>query len=55
MVLFTEFLKATDQCAKIKSLRPFSVADSQATEADIAYFAGHPPLFGFRAVLRFLA
>lgn len=36
-----------EQCAKIKSLRSFGVAHSQATEAGIAFFAGHPGLTSF--------
>jgi hypothetical protein len=36
-----------EQCAKIKTLRSFSVAHSQATEAGIAFFAGHPGLTEF--------
>ena len=39
--------KGMEQCAKIKSLRRFSVGHSQATEAGIAYFAGHPGLTSF--------
>jgi hypothetical protein len=36
-----------EQCAKIKSLRSFGVAHSRATEAGIAFFAGHPGLTSF--------
>jgi hypothetical protein len=36
-----------EQCAKIKSLRAFSVAHSRATEAGIAFFAGHTGLKAF--------
>lgn len=39
--------KGMEQCAKIKSLRSFSVFHSRATEAGIAYFAGHPELTSF--------
>lgn len=39
--------KGMEQCAKIKSLRSFGVAHSQATEAGIAFFAGHPGLTHF--------
>jgi hypothetical protein len=39
--------KGMEQCAKIKSLRSFGVAHSQATEAGIAFFAGHPGLTEF--------
>jgi hypothetical protein len=39
--------KGMEQCAKIKSLRSFSVAHSQATEAGIAFFAGHAGLTSF--------
>ena len=39
--------KGMEQCAKIKALRSFSVAHSQATEAGIAFFAGHPGLTSF--------
>lgn len=39
--------RGMEQCAKIQSLRSFSVAHSQATEAGIAYFAGHPHLTEF--------
>ena len=39
--------KGMEQCAKIKSLRSFSVAHSQATGAGIAFFAGHPGLTSF--------
>lgn len=39
--------KGMEQCAKIKSLRSFGVAHSQATEAGIAFFAGHPGLTSF--------
>ena len=39
--------KGMEQCAKIQSLRRFSVGHSQATEAGIAYFAGHPGLTSF--------
>jgi hypothetical protein len=39
--------KGMEPCAKIKSLRRFSVGHSQATEAGIAYFAGHPGLTSF--------
>lgn len=35
------------QCAKIKTLRAFSVAHSRATEAGIAFFAGHTSLTAF--------
>ena len=39
--------KGMEQCAKIKALRSFSVVHSQATEAGIAFFAGHPGLTSF--------
>lgn len=39
--------RGMEQCAKIKSLRSFSVAHSQATEAGINFFAGHPKLTEF--------
>lgn len=39
--------KGMEQCAKIKSLRSFSVAHSRATEAGIAFFKGHPQLTSF--------
>lgn len=39
--------RGMEQCAKIKSLRSFSVAHSQATEAGIKFFAGHPTLTQF--------
>jgi len=39
--------KGMEQCAKIKTLRSFSVGHSQATEAGIAFFAGHPGLTSF--------
>jgi hypothetical protein len=39
--------KGMEQCAKIKKLRSFGVAHSQATEAGIAFFAGHPGLTEF--------
>jgi hypothetical protein len=39
--------KGMEQCAKIKALRSFSVAHSQATGAGIAFFAGHPGLTSF--------
>lgn len=39
--------KGMEQCARIKSLRSFGVAHSQATEAGIAFFAGHPGLTSF--------
>ena len=39
--------RGMEQCAKIKSLRSFSVAHSQATEAGITFFAGHPQLTEF--------
>ncbi|MFM8471486.1 MAG: hypothetical protein ACKODH_16245 [Limisphaerales bacterium] len=39
--------KGMEQCAKIKSLRSFGVAHSQATEAGIAFFSGHPGLTSF--------
>lgn len=39
--------KGMEQCAQIKSLRSFGVAHSQATEAGIAFFAGHPGLTHF--------
>ena len=39
--------KGMEQCAKIKSLRSFGVAHSQATEAGIVFFAGHPGLTHF--------
>lgn len=39
--------KGMEQCAKIKTLRSFSVAHSQATGAGIAFFAGHPGLTSF--------
>lgn len=39
--------KGMEQCAKIKTLRSFSVGHSQASEAGIAFFAGHPGLTSF--------
>jgi hypothetical protein len=39
--------KGMEQCAKIKSLRSFSVMHSRATEAGIAFFAGHTGLTRF--------
>lgn len=39
--------KGMEQCAKIQSLRRFSVGHSQATEAGIAFFAGHAGLTSF--------
>ena len=39
--------KGMEQCAKIKTLRRFGVGHSQATEAGIAFFAGHPGLTSF--------
>ncbi len=39
--------KGMEQCAKIKALRSFGVAHSQATEAGIAFFAGHSGLTSF--------
>jgi hypothetical protein len=39
--------KGMEQCARIQTLRSFAVAHSQATEAGIAYFAGHPGLTSF--------
>ena len=39
--------RGMEQCAKIKSLKSFSVGHSRATEAGIAYFAGHPNLTHF--------
>jgi hypothetical protein len=39
--------KGMEQCAKIKSLRSFGVAHSQATEAGIAFFVRHPGLTSF--------
>jgi hypothetical protein len=39
--------KGMEQCAKIKGLRSFTVAHSQATEAGIEFFAGHPGLTRF--------
>lgn len=39
--------RGMEQCAKIKSLKSFSVGHSQTTEAGIAYFAGHPNLTHF--------
>ena len=39
--------RGMEQCAKIKSLQSFSVGHSQATEAGIAFFAGHPNLTEF--------
>ena len=39
--------KGMEPCAKIKSLLSFSVAHSQATEAGIAFFAGHAGLTSF--------
>lgn len=39
--------RGMEQCAKIKSLRSFSVAHSQATEAGIVFFASHPNLTEF--------
>lgn len=39
--------KGMEPCAKIKTLRSFTVAHSQVTEAGIAFFAGHPGLTEF--------
>ena len=39
--------RGMEQCAKIKSLKSFSVGHSQATEAGIKFFAGHPALTEF--------
>ena len=39
--------RGMEQCAKIKWLQSFSVGHSQATEAGIAFFAGHPNLTEF--------
>lgn len=39
--------KGMEQCAKIKGLRSFATVHSQATEAGIAFFAGHPGLKHF--------
>ena len=39
--------RGMEQCAKIKSLKSFSVGHSQATEAGITFFAGHPALTEF--------
>ena len=39
--------RGMEQCAKINSLQSFSVGHSQATEAGIAFFAGHPNLTEF--------
>jgi hypothetical protein len=39
--------KGMEACARIRSLRRFSVGHSQATEAGIAFFAGHPGLTSF--------
>ena len=39
--------KGMEQCAKIRSLRSFSVAHSQTSEKGIAFFAGHPGLTRF--------
>ena len=39
--------KGMAQCAKIKSLRTFNVAHSQASEAGIVFFAGHAGLTHF--------
>jgi len=39
--------KGMEQCAKIKSLRSFSTVHSRATEAGIAFFAGHAGLTQF--------
>lgn len=39
--------KGMEQCAKIKSLRSFTVAHSQVTDAGVACFAGHPNLKAF--------
>ena len=39
--------KGMEQCAKIKTLRSFTVAHSRATEAGIAFFAGHAGLTSF--------
>ena len=39
--------KGMEQCAKIKALRSFRVGHSRATEAGIAFFAGHPGLTQF--------
>lgn len=39
--------RGMEQCAKIKTLHTFAVAHSQATEAGIAFFAGHSGLKSF--------
>lgn len=39
--------KGMEQCAKIKTLKTFHVGHSQATEAGIAFFDGHPGLTNF--------
>jgi hypothetical protein len=39
--------RGMEQCAKIRSLRTFSVGHSQATEKGIDYFAGHKELTSF--------
>lgn len=39
--------RGMQQCAKIKSLKSFSVGHSQTTEAGVSYFAGHPNLKHF--------
>ena len=39
--------KGMEQCAKIKTLRSFSVGHSRATEAGITFFAGHAGLTSF--------
>lgn len=39
--------KGMEQCSKIKSLRSFTVAHSQVTDAGVAFFAGHPNLTEF--------
>ena len=36
--------RGMQQCARIKSLRSFSVAHSRVTDAGIAFFAGHPAI-----------
>lgn len=39
--------RGMEQCAKIKSLKSFSVGHSQAREAGIKFFEGHPTLESF--------
>lgn len=39
--------RGMEQCARIKSLKSFTVGHSRVTEAGIAFFAGHPNLTEF--------